>query len=147
MDMSRSGYSEDYGDHDQWGCIMWRGAVASATRGKRGQAFFRDLIAALDALPEKRLIKDSLQEPSGEVCALGALGKARGLDMAPLDPDDPETVSGVFDIATALGREVVFVNDEMGPYKETPEARFIRVRKWAESQLAGAALKAREGRP
>lgn len=132
--MSRSGYSEDC--DDQWAAIMWQGAVASATRGKRGQAFLRDLIAALDALPEKRLIKDSLQEPTGEVCALGALGKARGVDMAPIDPDDSDTVAGVFNIASALSREVVWINDEMGSHKETPEERFARVRRWAESQLA-----------
>lgn len=62
--MSRSGYTDD-GDN----VAMWRGQVASATRGKRGQRFFRDLVAALDAMPEKRLIRDAL-EADGEVCAI-----------------------------------------------------------------------------
>ncbi len=115
---------------------MWRGAVESARRGKRGQTFFRDLVAALDALPEPRLIEDSLLTPTGEVCALGALGKARGIDLAPIDPEDSDTVAGVFNIASALSREVVYVNDEWGPHNETPEQRFVRVRKWAVKQLA-----------
>jgi hypothetical protein len=48
----------DDGDIDQWASIRWRGAVKSAASGSRGQAFFRDLITALDAMPEKTLIAD-----------------------------------------------------------------------------------------
>lgn len=135
--MSRSGYSEDCDDN--WQIIRWRGVVASATRGKRGQAFFRDLLAALDAMPEKRLIANDLvsKDVSGaeNVCALGALGKARGVDMTPLDPEDPETVAAAFDIATPLAQEVVFENDEAGPWKETPEHRWSRVRAWVAAQI------------
>lgn len=133
--MSRSGYCDDY-EYDQWASIMYRGAVESSRRGKRGQAFFRDLVAALDALPEKALIADSLQEPTGAVCALGALGKARGVDLAPINPEDVETVAGVFNIASALSREVVYVNDEWGPRRETPKQRFVRVRDWAAKQIS-----------
>lgn len=100
--MSRSGYNEDCDDN--WQIIMFRGRVASATRGKRGQAFFRDLVAALDALPAKRLISDDLirEDSTGfeNVCALGALGKARRVPMAHLDPDDSRTVAATFDIAS-----------------------------------------------
>jgi len=56
--MSRSGYIEDW--DDQWGLICYRGAVKSAIRGRRGQAFLREMLAALDALPEKRLITEEL---------------------------------------------------------------------------------------
>lgn len=45
--MSRSGYSEEL---DQWDLIRWRGQVASAIRGKRGQAFLRAMLAALSLL-------------------------------------------------------------------------------------------------
>jgi hypothetical protein len=72
--MSRSGY-QDY--TDQWEVIRWRGAVRSAIRGKRGQAFLREMLAALDALPDKRLIRNEL-EVNGEYCALGAVGPAAG---------------------------------------------------------------------
>lgn len=128
--MSRSGYSDDI---DQWALIRWRGQVASAIRGKRGQQFLRDLVAALDAMPEKRLITNSLEE-GGNVCAIGSVGKARGVDMTGLDPDDSETVAHAFNIADQLAREIVYENDE-GPYAETPEERWSRMRAWAAANL------------
>ena len=146
--MSRSGYSDD-GD-DQWGLIRWRGAVRSAMRGKRGQAFARELIAALDALPEKRLIAHDLIK-DGEVCAIGAVGLARGDDMSDLNPDFSEGVADHFGIARALVCEIEHINDDDFSYEthyyqdkegiyhrrdETPEKRFIRVRAWAEQWSA-----------
>ena len=62
--MSRSGYSEDCDGRE---LIMWRGAVAAAIRGKRGQRALRELVVALDAMPAKRLITDAL-EIDGEYC-------------------------------------------------------------------------------
>lgn len=131
--MSRSGYYDD-GD-DQWAHIRWRGMVASATRGKRGQTLLRDMLSALDAMPEKKLIANDLVATDGCVCALGALGKARGIDMADVDPEDSERVASVFDIADPLAREIVYINDEYGPHKETPEDRFQRVRRWVAKQI------------
>lgn len=136
--MSRSGYVDDW--DDQWGLIRYRGAVASAIRGKRGQAFLRELLTALDALPERKLIAEEL-EMAGAVCALGAIGRARGIDMTGLDPEDPETVAGTFGIAPALAKEVVFENDEAAPYSvetETDEHRFSRMRRWVEAHIAPA---------
>lgn len=131
--MSRSGYTEDIDDN--WAAIRWQGQVASATRGKRGQKFFRELLAALDALPEKKLIPDELEKSDGCVCALGALGKARGYDLKSIDPEDTARVSIMFDIAEPLAREVVWNNDEAGHWRETPEQRFQRVRRWVASQI------------
>lgn len=137
--MSRSGYSEDYDDD----IALYRGTVASATRGRRGQRLFRDLVKALDEMPVKRLITNAL-EYNGEVCALGAVGRARGVSMAGLDPENSEAVAGTFDIADCLAREVVYMNDEAyygsrGPdgkwQPETPEQRWERMRKWAASQI------------
>ncbi len=88
--MSRANYCDDL---DQWDMIRWRGQVASAIRGKRGQTFLRDLLAALDGLADKRLIKDELITEEGDVCAIGALGLARGIEMKDLDPEEPETVA------------------------------------------------------
>lgn len=68
--MSRSGYCDDY-DCDPLPLGRWRGQVASAIRGKRGQAFLRELVAALDAMPEKRLIANDLEQ-AGNVCAIAA---------------------------------------------------------------------------
>jgi hypothetical protein len=72
--MSRSGYSDDC---DQWDMIRWRGAVASSIRGARGQAFLKEMLAALDALPEPKLIAEEL-ESDGAVCAIGAVGPFAG---------------------------------------------------------------------
>lgn len=133
--MSRSGYDED-GDFDNWAMIRWRGAVERAILGQRGQAFFKALAEALDAMPEKRLIAEQLEE-RGEVCALGALGRRRGIDMTKLDPERPKQVGAAFDIAPALARETAYINDEGGPisYDESPEARWRRVRAWVELQI------------
>lgn len=140
--MSRSGYTDDYGDDDPLILGRWRGAVASAIRGKRGQVFLRETIAALDALPEKKLIANSFIEPQeGCVCALGAVGKARGIDLVALfaghDPDDPvaAAASGLFGIARALAAEIMYENDEGGRHDETDERRFARVRGWLGRQL------------
>jgi hypothetical protein len=127
--MSRSGYSEDL---DTWDLIRWRGQVASAIRGKRGQKLLSELVAALEALPDKRLIAGELETETGELCALGAVGKRRGIDMRNLDPDEPEQVAGAFDIAPQLAREIVYCNDE---YAGSPEQRYERMLRWAKDRL------------
>lgn len=131
--MSRSGYVEDM--EDQWQLIRYRGAVKSAMRGKRGQEFLKEIVAALDALPEPKLIGDSLVTPDGDYCTLGAVGKLRGLELQKLDPEDIETVAAKFGVADALAREIVFENDEAGWYKEDPEARFKRMHNWAQVHI------------
>lgn len=138
--MSRSGYSDDCEN-----IAMWRGRVASATRGKRGQSFYRALLAALDAMPEKCLITNALETPTGEVCAIGALGKARGIDMSDVDSDEPSEVAPLFDIAECLAQEVVYMNDEyydrtldkdQRSYRDyTPEERWQKMRGWVAEQI------------
>lgn len=130
--MSRSGYCDDL---DNWSLIRWRGAVSSATKGRRGQAFFKELLEALDAMPEKKLIADEL-EAEGAFCTIGVLGHKRGINMAEIDPDDPEHVAAEFDIAAALAQEVVYMNDECCYHNETPEQRWLRMRNWVAKQIA-----------
>lgn len=146
--MSRSGYSDDFGDDDPLALGRWRAAVASAINGKRGQEFLRDLAATLDAMPEKKLTAYVWDEAvtgmpfalkGGEVCALGAVARARGIDLTKHDPDDDsvcEIVAKQLNIATAMAREIVYVNDEYGHYKTTPEQRWLIVRDWVRSNLA-----------
>ncbi|WP_372438211.1 hypothetical protein ACCM60_14035 [Pseudomonas chlororaphis subsp. aureofaciens] len=141
--MSRSGYSDDCGG---WDLICWRGAVNSAIKGKRGQAFLVELRDALDAMPEKRLVADTL-EADGQFCTLGVLGSKRGIDMSTIDAHCRESVSHAFGIAEAMAAEIVYENDEHpgsyelqvdGRYKlihETPELRWQRMRKWVESNI------------
>ncbi len=135
--MSRSGYSDDCDDILMYG--RWAGVVASATRGKRGQAFFKDLVEALEAMPEKRLITDELHK-DGEVCALGALGLKRGINMEHIDPEDSEVVAANFNIAAPLAQEVVYRNDE---YFDscTPEERWQHILTWAKKQIKTEAPK------
>lgn len=137
--MSRCGYTEDC--DDWWQHIMWRGRVTSAIRGKRGQAFLKELVEALDAMPEKRLIKDELRTTEG-VCALGCVGAKRGMDLEKLEPENTEALVAAFGIADAMVREIEWQNDENWYGKETPEIRWQRVRDWAASQI-----KAQEDRP
>ncbi len=129
--MSRSGYNENI---DNWDLIRWRGQVASAIRGKRGQKLLQDLVTALETLPEKKLIPNSL-EAFGGVCALGAVGKMRGVNLEKLDPECPESVAEAFGIAHQMAKEIVYENDEGGPWKETDERRYTRMLVWAKSHL------------
>lgn len=133
--MSRSGYTDDY-DRDDNSGYLYRGAVESALRGRRGQAFLKEMLAAMDALPRPRLIEGDL-EAGGEVCAIGSIGRARGVDMSKLDPEDAERVAAAFNIAPAMAREIVHENDDdfFSTGKETPEHRFDRVRKWIVAQI------------
>lgn len=152
--MSRSGYSDDF--DDQWGLIRYRGAVNSAIKGKRGQALLRELLAALDAMPGKRLVAGEL-ESDGEFCALGVVGHAKGLNLASIDTYDSEALGANFNIAEALAREIMWINDEAvgehewvrtgEPYpnewkrvevKNAAERRFEIVRTWVVSNIVEA---------
>lgn len=133
--MSRSGYSDDC---DGWELIRWRGAVQAGIRGVRGQRLLKDLLAALDAMPDKRLIANDLSR-DGCYCALGVVGIARGLPIESIDPHDSRQVAEAFDISEALAKEIVFENDEGGWYAndtDAPEQRWVRVRAWVKSQIA-----------
>jgi hypothetical protein len=132
--MSRSGYSDE-GD-GTWALIRWRGAVNSAINGKRGQAFLKEALAALNTLPEKKLISKELED-QGQVCLLGAVGKSRGMQMDGIDPEDHETVANRFRIAHALACELMWLNDEGAGYwcEETPEQRFTRMRRTIQDMI------------
>ncbi len=124
--MSRSGYSDDC---DNLG--LWLGAVQRATTGYRGQHFLKKLLAALDALPTKRLITDAIKNEQGEVCALGALDPN-------IETYYSEELAAHFGIARALAAEIVYQNDEFDNWrlhKETPEQRYKRMRAWVASRI------------
>lgn len=127
--MSRHGYSDEPDN-----LAMWRGVIASALRGKRGQAFLRALLEALDGMPDKRLVEGELQTPDGAVCALGCLGKARGVDLETVDTHDWTQLGELFNIAPQLAQEVMFVNDEYGGPRD-PEARWRAVRRWVAREI------------
>jgi hypothetical protein len=131
--VSRSGYNDD-GD-DTWGFICYRGQVASATRGKRGQALLREALVALDAMPVKELIADQLVQ-EGSYCLLGVVGAARGVPLSEIDPEDYTAVAKQFDIAEPLAREIMFENDnDFFWSEETPAQRWMRMREWIAGQI------------
>ena len=132
--MSRSGYSDDCNGAE---LNLWRGAVNSAINGKRGQAFLRETLAALDAMPDKKLTTDTLHEPAnGEFCTLGAVGASRSLDMKPLEYSDRGHIARAFGISEAMAAEIMFENDE-GNWRgtETPEQRWARMRAWVHGNI------------
>lgn len=146
--MSRSGYDYDYDcGCEQWSWVMWRGAVESAIRGKRGQLLLMEMLTALDALPVKRLVADELVDVDiasfshwgmyeyDAVCAIGAVGKKRGVDLKKMDSENYSMVADTFNIAEAMVREIEWINDEAGVHRETPEERFVRVRGWVAMQI------------
>lgn len=134
--MSRSGYSEECDDN--WARIMYRGAVASAMRGARGQKLLKETLVALDEMPVKELVEGEL-EANGQYCTLGALGKKRGFALSNIDPEDSDAVAKAFDISPALVKEIVFENDEGCYYnsRESPKDRWQRMRAWVANKIIG----------
>jgi hypothetical protein len=93
----------------------------------------RELRDALDAMPEKKLASYSLKCDEG-VCALGALGERRGIDLPKLEDADRGEIAEAFGVAEALAAEIMFMNDE-GPYwsgRETPEKRWRYMWSWVD---------------
>ncbi len=121
---------------------------------KRGQALLRELLTALDFMPEKRLVAGEL-EAEGSFCALGVVGQVRGLNLATIDTYDVESLGPKFNISEALAREIMWINDESvtshewvrtgDPYPNEwkrvdvvngAERRWIIVRDWVAAHLA-----------
>ena len=140
--MSRSGYSEWY-DSDGYP-ELYRHAVERAFNGKRGQSFLRDLLASLDAMPDKQLSAYEWVD-SGKACALGVAALARGLEseFSELNPEDDyaaKKAARLLGIAESMAREIVFINDE-GTWKtETKAERWTRVRAWVAQMIVEPAL-------
>lgn len=138
--MSRHGYTYDL---DPLAMGRYRGAVQSAIRGKRGQKLLRDLKEALERMPVKRLCKSAFEvSPEGDVCALGAVARNRGVDMTHLnrlvriDENDSDSIreaaAKLFDVAECLAAEVMFQNDDI---TSSPENRWEYVYSWVCSEI------------
>lgn|SRR5487761_1092239 len=128
--MSRSGYSDDC---EYWDLIRWRGAVASAIRGRRGQAFLKELLISLDAIPTRSLISGEWSNLHG-VCAIGSVADRRHVDLTDIDPEDlsaRDLVASRLGIATALAAEIMYENDEVSG----AEQRWHHLRSWTAAQI------------
>lgn len=136
--MSRVLYNED----NIWAGIRWAGAAKKAIYGKKGQALLRELEAALLALPEPKLIDDEFATSEGDVCALGALAKARGFDANDMVywEVEPETAQAKLGMTFTLAWEIISQNDDgpfpgYGAYRWTPEQRYQHVLRWVRQHL------------
>ena len=135
--MSRSGYSEDC---DGSALQLWRGAVKKSIEGKRGQRLLVDIAAAMDAMPEKKLVAEELISVNGEFCTLGVVGCARGVgdQLKGTDPYALESIARLLDVAPSLVAEISYLNDAPDAYSwpaETPETRWHRMRAWVAAQI------------
>lgn len=129
--MSRSGYVEDCDNLE-----LYRAAVDRALRGKRGQSFLRELVAALDVMPEKVLIAGELINGAGGCCAIGVVCKARRMErIEDIDYFDPDSVARAIGVAGSMAAEIEYMNDEEGSVCETPAQRWVRMRKWAADNI------------
>jgi hypothetical protein len=111
--MSRSGYGED---GDNWALIRWRGAVASAICGKRGQSFLKEALNTLDRMSVKELYPNSFAVDPDKYCLLGAVAADKAIEVSDLgdaeDGCDLSVVADRFGVAPALVAEIMFENDE-----------------------------------
>lgn len=136
--MSRSGYLDDCENLE-----LYRGTVNRSIRGRRGQAFIRELISALDAMPVKELAANLFVEESegGKCCAMGAVALARGLPRERLAQFNDEYAAGaanLLGISNAMASEIAFENDGhefWGTDKFTDEQRFEYMRSWATGNI------------
>ena len=115
-------------------------------RGKKGQSALRELYAALMEMPDKRLGYHVLVEPSGEVCAIGAVMVQRHVD-AGLSRERAITECSNVDSCDTAGEagerigmprlvawSAAVENDDFR--RETPEQRYERMLTWVRSFLA-----------
>jgi len=109
--MSRSGYVDDW-DYDDWSYALCLGKGRQSIKGKRGQAFSEGNADDTDRNAGEAPDCGASRNARGRVCAIGSVGKARGVDMSKLDPEDAEGVGAAFGIAQSMAREIVYVNDE-----------------------------------
>jgi hypothetical protein len=125
---------------------LWYANLHRTMLSERGQAFLWELHEALDALPQKRLFQGALQQGS-EVCAIGAVGLKRCMDLDALDRHERDELAEAFGVSSMMVQEIAYWNDQGmeacllgltdgGIFKEnTPEDRFGFVRAWVVSWL------------
>lgn len=134
----RINYSEDEDYPGQF--ELWQANCVRSLRGKHGQEELRQLRIALLALPDKRLIHGLLEDDEGGVCAVGAYGKHKGLDLSTFAVDsDTDEVGIAGGMPSLVAWKVVEMNDIELDHV-TPEQRYSRMLAWIESQLAAAGV-------
>jgi hypothetical protein len=131
--MSRISYSEDEDYPGQF--ELWQANCMRSIHGNKGKEELRILREALLALPQKRLTYGALVEPDGEVCAIGAYARHKGIDLSQFDPEDASDEAGVAAGMPAMAAwKIVEMNDFEFAHL-TPERRYSKMLEWVEQQL------------
>ena len=142
--MSRSGFHEmeDWDRESILSSGRVRGQVASASRGKRGQAFLKTALAALDNMEDKRLSGGTFGVKDGCMCFMTSIatetGRASVFSGVRNRDDDGEGVcenlAQAFDVAPVLIKDLVWDNDEY-PY-DGPADRWGKMRARVANSIA-----------
>lgn len=146
--MSRSSYTDDYGEDYPGQLELYRANVQRSIQGRNGQARLRELRDALLALPVKALEADIFAEGTREqprVCALGAWAlqtcggdpaAARAL-VGPRDTDDYAIAAALqpFQWPLPVVREAIYQNDEGRHDATTPAERYAYVLRWVNAAI------------
>lgn len=155
--MSRIRDDFDYMDAEQQARVnLWRGNLHRQIRSKRGQAFLKELLAAIEVLPDKRLASGVIAKPDGPVCSLGAMALARRIasgedprlvldELSSIIVDDSderwkgeeieEWAKQELACPSHLAWEIPFVNDYGSFHSETPESRYERMVAWTRAKI------------
>lgn len=158
----RISYSDDEDYPGQFN--LWQANCRRSLQGKVGQTELRELEAALLALPEKRLIHGALTNDEGDVCAIGAYARHKGVDLSKFDPEyESDDVGIAAGMPRLVAWSVVALNDlqidgyyryaegpSLEPYRSysehrgvwtyfeyTPEERYEKVLAWVRGKLVG----------
>ena len=136
--MSRSNYSHEWTNE----MYLYRGTVNRSIDGKRGQAFLKRMVAALEAMPIKELHADIFAKTDGVCCAMGAVALHEGHDIEKdYDPnvqDDSNYAYEKLNISRSMAAEIAFLNDDGNWFfqeEEKPSARWKRMYAWAKDRL------------
>lgn len=143
--MSRSGFHEmdDFDVESILATGRTQGRIASASRGRRGQHFFKSALKALDRMQDKRLAGFTFGvSDQGCMCLMSSLATETGRAsvMTGLNRGDDEAIrdrmASAFDVAPVLISDLVFVNDECAP--RDPAKRWAYMRNVIAARIKGA---------
>lgn len=133
--MSRISYSENEDYPGQFD--LWQANCLRSLRGRQGQEELRALREALLSLPDKRLIHGVLVDEEGDVCAVGAYARHKGLDLQTFDPEDATDEVGIAaGMPNLVAWKVVEMNDLNLDSRVTPEQRYTKMLEWIDTQLS-----------
>ena len=142
----RVSYTEDEEFPGHFG--LWLANCDRSIQGGKGQAALREMEKALLAMPAKRIARDILVEPTGEVCAIGSLMVQKRVDAGMSREDAVAACSKAVPYETEeKGVEVglprlvawsVAVENDSDPWNQdtSPEQRYGRMLEWVQKRIA-----------